>query len=233
MTNPTLSILLHGEAGAGKSWLAGTAPYPCLILDSEGRSRYIPNGPKILWDPRTEDPPVADGTWAVCIVNVDDYDVFTATYQWLQSGRHQFKSVGIDSLMEAQKRYIDKLAGLRALETQDWGSILRHLESLVRNFRDLTLEASNTIDCVVMTVGTRVGDAGRHEPLLQGQLKTNVPYFMDAVGYLYVTHEAEGRQQRNLLLSPTPTVVAKDGTNLLGGPVVAEPNLTTLYERLT
>ena len=148
MTNPTLSILLHGEAGAGKSWLAGTAPYPCLILDSEGRSRYIPNGPKILWDPRTEDPPVADGTWAVCIVNVDDYDVFTATYQWLQSGRHQFKSVGIDSLMEAQKRYIDKLAGLRALETQDWGSILRHLESLVRNFRDLTLEASNTIDCV-------------------------------------------------------------------------------------
>jgi hypothetical protein len=55
---------------------------------------------------------------------------------------------------------------------------------------------------------------------------------MDAVGYLYVTHEADGRLQRNLLVQPTPTIVAKDGTGRLGGPAIAEPNITQLYERL-
>lgn len=230
--NPTLTMLLHGDPGAGKSWLAGSAPAPLLILDSEGRSRYIPAGPKILWDPRTQDPPVYDGTWTVCIVTVSDFDVYTRVYQWLQSGRHQFRSVDIDSLMECQKMYIEQLAGLHSMETQDWGTLLRHIEAMVRHYRDLVLEPTNTVEFVVMTVGTKVGETGRHEPLLQGQLRTTIPYFMDAVGFLYVTHEAEGRIQRNLLLSPTPTIVAKDGTNLLGGPVVAEPNLAALYERL-
>lgn len=233
MVNPTLTMLLHGDAGAGKSWLAGSAPDPLLILDAEGRSRYIPGGPKILWDPRTEDPPMPDGTWTQCIVNVSDFDILGRVYQWMQSGRHGFRSIDIDSLMEAQKRYIDKLVGLRSLETQDWGSVLRHLESMVRNYRDLVLEPSNTVEMVVVTVGTKVGENGRHEPLLQGALRTTIPYFMDAVGYLYVTHEADGTLRRNLLVQPTPTIVAKDGTGRLGGPVIPDPNLTQLYERLT
>jgi hypothetical protein len=230
--NPTLTGLLHGDAGAGKSWLAGTAPLPLLILDAEGRSRYIPGGPKIMWDPRTEDPPQYDGTWTQCIVNVTEFDIMSRAYQWLQSGRHQFRSVDIDSLMECQKKYIDRLVGMNALEMQDWGSVLRHLESMVRSYRDLVLEPTNTVDCVIVVVGTTVGENGRHEPLLQGALRKTIPYFMDFVGYLYVTHEADGRLQRNLLVQPTPTIVAKDGTGLLGGPAIAEPNITSLYERL-
>lgn len=229
---PTLTILLHGEAGAGKSWLTGTAPAPLLLLDVEGRSRYIPSGPKRLWDPLREDPPAADGTWNVCIVDVHDFDILQRVYQWLQSGRHQFRSVGIDSLMEAQKRYIDKLAGLRALETQDWGSVLRHLESTVRHYRDLTLESTNTIKCVVITVGSKIGETGRSGPQLQGALRDSIAYFMDAVGYLYTTYDSEGRVQRNLMVQPSPTIVAKDGTGRLGGPVIAEPNLTAMWQGL-
>jgi hypothetical protein len=84
----------------------------------------------------------------------------------------------------------------------------------------------------VVVVGTTVGENGRHEPLLQGALRKTIPYFMDTVGYLYVSHTPDGGLQRNLLVQPTPTIVAKDGTGQLGGPVIADPNITQLYERL-
>lgn len=229
---PILSILLHGDAGVGKSRLAGTAPTPSLILDAEGRARYLP-GRKIEWDPLRDAPPAVDGAWDMCIVSVTDFKVLSRVFQWLQSGQHGFVSVALDSLMEVQKRYIEELVGMEQLQTQDWGSVLRHLEALVRNYRDLVLSPANTVDCVVFTVGTRVNENGRYEPLLQGALRQTLPYLMDTVGYLYVTHDADGSLQRNLLVQPTQTIVAKDGTGLLGGPVIASPNLTTMFESLT
>lgn len=229
---PILSILLHGDAGVGKSWLAGTAPAPLLVLDAEGRGRYLPRGPKIEWDPLREEPPAA-GDWNICVVNVANFDILGRVFQWLQSGQHCFRSVALDSLMEIQKRYIDQLVGMEQLQTQHWGDVLRHLESLVRNYRDLVLTPSNTVDCVVFTVGTKVNDNGRYEPLLQGSLRQTLPYYMDAVGYLYVTQDVDGSLQRNLLVQPTQTIVAKDGTGRLGGPVIVKPDLTEMFNALT
>ena len=54
----TLSILIHGESGVGKSWLADSVPGPRLVLDAEGRARYTPSGPKVAWNPRDSEPPV-------------------------------------------------------------------------------------------------------------------------------------------------------------------------------
>lgn len=33
--------MIHGETGAGKSWLANSAPGPRLVLDAEGRADYL------------------------------------------------------------------------------------------------------------------------------------------------------------------------------------------------
>jgi len=229
---PTLSILIHGDAGVGKSRLAGTGPTPLLILDAEGRARYLP-GRKVVWNPYTEQPPVADGSWDICIVVISKFDDLSQVFQWLQSGQHPFVSVALDSLMEAQKRLIDQVAGMEQLQTQDWGVVLRRLEALVRSYRDLTIVDSNPLDCAIFTVGTQVSDTGRYEPLLQGALRRTLPYYMDTVGYLYVTHEVEGQPTRNLLVQPTQTIVAKDGTDRLGGPVIQNPNLSQLFKELT
>lgn len=230
----TLTMLLHGESGVGKSWLGDTAPYPRLVLDLEGRARYTPSGPKISWDPM-QPPPVADGTWSTCVVTVADFDTLQRVYQWLRSGQHQFRSVIMDSLMEAQKRCIDQQVGVNALDQQDWGTLLRKLEALVRSYRDLTLLPTNACEVVVFIVGTKNVD-GTYRPLLQGQLAATVPYYLDVVGYYFMAPAQDAAGQttytRQLLVQPTGGFVAKDGTGRLPGPVINAPNIEQLWTLL-
>lgn len=224
------SFLVHGDAGVGKSRLISTLPKPLLLLDAEGRARYLP-GKKIEWDPQREKPPEQCDDWDICIVHVQDYAVLDLAYQWVQSGQHCFKSIGIDSLTEAQKRFVDQLVGMEQLQQQDWGAVLRNLESLVRKYRDVALSPANSIECVAFVAGSRANDNGKILPLLQGALRDTLPYHVDSCGYLYVTHE-NGAINRNLLVQPMPTIVAKDGTDKLGGPIILNPNLTDLYNQL-
>lgn len=237
----TLSALIHGESGIGKSWFGDTAPAPRLIIDLEGRAKYTPSGPKVWWDPR-QAPPVYDGTWNTCVVSCPDFDTLQTVYTWLRSGKHPFISVVVDSLMEAQKRCIDVVAGMNALDQQDWGTLLRKLEALVRSYRDLLLYPENPVQCVVFIVGSRQNDkTGKQEPLLQGQLRDTVPYYIDLVGYLHKQPVAEvpGTYQRSLLIDNLPGFVAKDGTGRLVqafGPIVPlrdnEQHLTQLMQYL-
>lgn len=222
-------MLVHGEAGVGKSRLGATTPAPRLILDAEGRAKYLPCAVgTVYWDVN-QAPPAYDGTWDTCIAVVPDFKTMDLVYRWLQSGQHPFVSVVVDSLMEIQKRLIDETVGLDAVAQQDWGTILRKLEKLVRDYRDLVLVPSNPTDVVLMTVGSRETN-GKMRPMLQGQMATSVPYFMDIVGYLYTTFNVEDQTvSRSLLVQPTNIAVAKDGTDRLTGIGTSIPN-PSIYE---
>jgi hypothetical protein len=232
----TLTMLVHGESGVGKSWLADTVPAPRLILDSEGRAKYTPSGPKIGWDVRTGAPPAYDGTWETCVASVPDFETMTLAYQWLRSGQHHFTSVVVDSLMEIQKRCMDQVAGVNQMQTQDWGTLLRELERVVRGYRDLTLIPTNNTSVVVFIVGSKNSD-GKMIPLLQGALRDTVAYYLDVVGYLFqqAVTAADGVTTefvRSLLVASQPGFVAKDGTGRLPGPIIQSPNIAQLVELL-
>lgn len=229
-----LTVLLHGESGGGKSWLADTAPAPRLILDVEGRSHFLPSEPKIEWDPVAAPPEAGD--WETCIVRVRDLSTLDRVYQWLASGQHPFKSAVLDSLMEVQKRFIDDIAGTEQMKTQDWGTLLRKLESNVRSFRDMATNPHNGLDVVVFITGTIVeNDTGLRRPLLQGQIKLTLPYYVDVVGFLYVAASSQDptKTSRYLMVENTGYAVAKDATGRLPRPTIEAPNLTTLYQNLT
>lgn len=229
----TFTMLVHGEAGVGKSRFIDTMPAPRLILDAEGRAHYLPSGPKVFWDPRTQAPPApptAEAYWETCVAVVPDFETLDIVYRHLQ-GPHPFKSVGLDSLMEVQKRLIDDVAGLDQLDQRDWGVVLRKLEKLVRDYRDLVMRPENPCDVVIMSVGSRDQD-GKMRPMLQGQMSDTIPFYMDAVGYMYTTHSPEGLT-RAMLVQPTPTAVAKDGTDRLGGPSIPNPNMAEIYATLS
>jgi len=184
----SLTIMVYGESKVGKSSFAVTAPYPRLMLDVEGGHRFLPVTIK-YWDPMTEEPPVADGTWDTVVVQVREYDVVMKTFQWLQSGKHQFKSLIIDSISELQVKCMDNIAGTEQMKMQQWGELLRHMGALLRDLRDLTMHPTQPLEAVVLTAMARKGQDGVFRPYLQGQLAIQAPYFYDILGAITVETE--------------------------------------------
>ena len=181
----SLTIMVHGESKVGKSTFAVTAPYPRLMLDVEGGHRFLPINVK-YWDPIREEPPVADGTWDTVVVQVRDYDVVMKAFQWLQSGKHQFKSLIIDSISELQVKCMDNIAGTEQMKMQQWGELLRHMGALLRDLRDLTMHPTQPLEAIVLTAMSRKGQDGVYRPYLQGQLAVQAPYFYDILGAITV-----------------------------------------------
>jgi len=182
--NRSLSILVHADTKVGKSTFGNTAPAPRLLLDTESAARFLP-GSKVAWNPMTQAPPEYDGTWETCVVTVRDYETFTKAYDWLNSGQHPFKSVVIDSVSELQDKCKYNLTADGRMTMQLWGDLLAHMGRMVRNFRDLTEHPTRPLEAVVMTAMTQMKD-GKYRPYVQGQLQTQLPYFMDVIAYMFV-----------------------------------------------
>jgi hypothetical protein len=179
----SLSILVHADTKVGKSTFANTAPAPRLLLDAEAAHRFLP-GRKVYWDPGRDAPPAWDGSWDTCVVRVRDYGVMTSTMAWLITGQHHFESVIVDSISEVQKKMKDQI-GSDGMKLQLWGELLTHMESLIRQLRDLTEHPTKPLTAVVLTAMTEQRD-GKWRPYVQGQLRVTLPYFIDVVGYAFV-----------------------------------------------
>lgn len=179
----SVTMMLYGASKVGKSTLAATAPAPRLLLDVETGHRFLPLQMK-YWDPLREDPPVLDGTWDTIVVKATSWGIVLKTFQWLQSGKHPFKSLIIDSISELQIKCMnDLVAPTEALKMQQWGELLRHMGAFLRDVRDLTMHPTAPLDAVILTAMAAERD-GKSRPYLQGQLATQAPYFYDVLGAL-------------------------------------------------
>ncbi len=220
-----LSLVIHGESGTGKSWLGDTSPSPRLILDAEGGSRFTPSQPKVYWDPITGPPPVGAET---VIVMVRDFGTMSYVFQWLNAGQHDFKSIVLDSVTELQKRCIDAIVGTSQMRLQDFGELLREMETLIRQFRDLHMHPVNPIPVSVLITTTKQDNSGTFRPHVAGQLALSLPYFVDVVGYLYNKPNPETQlMDRALLVTSTPGFIAKDRTDRLGHELI-NPNIVDM-----
>lgn len=217
----TLTALIHGESGVGKSDLADTIPGPRLILDAEGGSEYTPSWPKQIWNPNFP-PPGMPGcephlqqiTQTVRVI-VQDWQTWLRVHQWIQSGQHPFVSMVLDSLTEIQKRCRDNIRGTEQMQLQHWGTMLIEMETVVRQLRDLAKSPYNPLMNVIMLSLTDLNkDRGR--PLLQGSLQVALPGFVDVVGYMSANPSPDGQTlQRWLLVQPYGQYVAKDRTKVI------------------
>lgn len=222
-----INAVIFGPSKAGKTWLADTAPPPRLILDAEGKTRFLPSR-KVYWDPTSAAPPEADGTWDTCIVPVRSYRVLELAREWLMSGQHPFCSVVLDSISEAQQRAVDEVAGVKQMQTQDWGALLRMVAALARALRDLTTHPTKPLDAVIINAMTRRGDDGVERPFLQGQMEDRLPYFYDLVNYLCIIPGADGKPIRRLIVEPAPGFATGEAVGGVLGPYIDDPNLTDM-----
>ncbi len=242
MSDRRLTLLVHGEPGSGKSWLFNSAPGPRLLLDAEGRAEHLKKMPErvsqpiVRWDPRNPLPAESSDPDVVTVVDVRSWDDVELAYKWLDSGRHPFASVGLDSITEIQQRLVDDIAGLEQMRTQDWGTALRRGEGLVRNLRDLRNHPTNPLWAIVVIAGT-ADKSEKMRPMLQGQLAVKIAHHFDVVGFMQKRRNPETGERERLLWvdAYVEGVVAKDNTDDLSftyGEYITNPDLSAMLQVL-
>lgn len=183
-----MSVLLHGDSKAGKSTLSFTAPFPMLVQDAEGSTKFITRKPdgtklrKIKWDPMRDYPPEC-GDWDICLVKSTNWQVIKQTYDHLSASPHCFRSTSLDSITEMQRKCKAALKGDEQMQQQDWGSLLNKMDALIRGTRDLCEIPGNPLEVSVFLAETVMKD-GKWRPNMQGAVRESMPYWVDLLGYV-------------------------------------------------
>lgn len=213
---PYLNLLIYGEPGAGKTYLAGTAlddkaTSPVLLLDVEG-------GAVTLRSRKSLDVVQVRTIKEVENVNNELYNAKDMHY----------KTVIIDSLTELQKldmRTVQQNEYNRTPEKVDidvpsqraWGKSGERVRRIITAYKDLPCHVIAT--CLVGSELDEVNGVMNYYPSLPGKLRGDVPGYFDVVGYLKATSKKVGQDTeivRTLQVAKTERVVAKDRTGVLG-----------------
>lgn len=232
-----LTFMLIGGPKQGKTWLSSTVPAPRLIIDLEGRARYTPNGEKAsFWngvdDPMKINPKSPSSTY---ILETTDIQVLDTARQWLRTGKHPFKSIVLDSVMELRYYIIQSFfPGAIEIPRQQWGKPNNSLEQALRDLKHMVLSKDNPCKCMVFVTGATTDiESGKVKPLVKGTVGELAVYWMDVVGYL---HYDPKTMKRYLYIGPNPMEAeVGDGTNRiitkLGGKIV-DPDFEVVFNAL-
>lgn len=228
---PHFNMLVYGDSGTGKTYLAGTAyavpeMQRMLFIDIEGGSLTL----------RKDFPNIET-------VRIESWKQMQELYDALRAGGHGFNTVALDSLTEIQKFNMDQIM-LKLIEGNDerdmdvpslreWGKNLEQIRRFVRAFRDLPLN-------VIFTALRRIDKDRLNRPInmpsLSGKMAGEVAAFLDIVLYYSIKEvddpDGPGKKQLRVLQSAaTESTTAKDRSGLLP-PVMVGPTMEQLYDAI-
>lgn len=192
MAEDSLSVLMHGPAGAGKTTLSLTGPKPILFLDAETASRFIPKTfRKIKWDPsKDSQAPKYDGTWDVCVVRIKDWETADKIVKILGTHRHSFRTVVVDSVSEILIKAKESISK-DVFKIQNWGELGQNMGKFLRSLRDITADEDSSIEMLAMISATKEYNVGsdtkpqmQFRPLLEGSVKDTIQYLYDILAFI-------------------------------------------------
>jgi len=191
------SMILFGEYGTGKSWLAASADdiedyAPVLAVDIEGSfagvGRKYPN---------------------VDIVKADSFDKLEYIKRELLTEEHEYKTVIFDTLNVAQKRAKAEFKKQFPNNTfAMWDALAEWSLDFVRSMH----HAGFLAIFVAHPQGGKDDNTGKATTTvkLAGGARSEVPTVPDLIGYTFYTSDDEGNRIRALQVDGTQSVVAKN-----------------------
>lgn len=192
-TSHKVKAVVYGASGSGKTSFAGTAKNAVFASAEGGLLSIAKNAPNY-----------------VEIKTLQDLKDF---YQYLKTQTHSFETVIIDSITEINdiiKADIEKKTG-KGMQLQDWGTLSKEIRMIFRSFRDLPMHvlfiAQETAD-----EKDENGTASKIVPSLNGKASTEIAYFMDIVGYIYITKTGT----RAMITNANSRFLTKDRSGLIG-----------------
>jgi hypothetical protein len=237
--NYTFNMLIYGDWGVGKTFLAGQADSvpemrKVLFIDMEGGTLSL-----------RKDFPRVD------LVRCTSWRELQSVYNALYAGGHPYKTIVIDSLTEAQKFNLDQImidliqkSAERDLDIpglQEWGKNQNQIRKFVRGFRDLPV---NTIFTALMKEDKDRMQRPIKTVDLAGKLGKQVPAFLDYVFHYYKkeveSNETDSNGQkitrtaRVMLTQGTDSVLAKArvGTNPKLPKIIVDPSMQKIWDYL-
>ena len=206
-------ILVYGMAGAGKTFLARTAPGKVLVISAEAGLLSIRDAQNVE------------------AIEVKSAAEVVEVYEALRSGKLQYDTVCLDSISEISELLLQAEKAKHKDARKAYGEVQESVTNVMRAFRDLQMHV------MFICKEDKVNNDGVFEqaPKMVGtKLGQSITYFFDEVLALRVIEDtdAEGNpvQARWLQTRIGQGYVAKDRSGKLEA--FEEPNLTKLIEKL-
>lgn len=207
-----VKILTHGDAGAGKTTLCSTAPYPVIASAEAGllalRKFNIP---------------------AAQITTLMDLWEF---YRWCKDSgeaRKNFQTICLDSLSEIAEKVLGASKKIAKDPRQAYGDLQDQMVELVKAFRDLQgyhVYFSCKQELVKNNEGRWI-----FQPGMPGtKVGPMLPYLFDEVFYLGVARTPEGVRYRYLQTEFDGVYVAKDRSGSLDA--IERPDLSFVINKM-
>ncbi len=227
------TMMLYGTPGIGKTWLAGTSAQvkimqPILVIDTDGSYRTL-QGKKQF-----------DG---LDIVRIRDFGSLSNVYNKLVAPG-KYKTIVLENLGEIHTLAMDELMSITTKKNpnqneyvpsmREYGIVRKQMLNVLKHF---TLDEE--INLIVTCHAKKYRDelTGRESifPNIPGKLATDVPGYVDIVGYLSVEEPKLADRTRGVeavrvvRFQPSPKIEAKDQSDKLGQQL-ENPTMQTIID---
>jgi len=228
-------MLIFGEPGVGKTTFMGTVLdhpdlLPCLWLDIEGGTT-----------------PIADKL----LHHKSDVDVIplrtlkklqeTQNLLYMEGDNLPYRSLVVDNMTELQSidmKVIMREAKANARDPskididvpsqREWGKSREHMRAITRSLRDLPCHlftTAHTVDVI------KDGQPDRIYPGFGGKAKSDVPGFLNIVGYMTMLTERGKEPEIRIQTIGSKQVLAKDRFKKLDH-LLINPTIPAIYETI-
>ena len=207
-----VKVLVYGQAGAGKTVLTSTAPYPFLI-SAEGGELSLRGV-------------------AIPMVKVATVDDLRDVYDWCSRSNEakQFQTICIDSLSEIAEVVLNNAKRQVKDPRQAYGELIEKMETTIRMFRDLP-GRNVYMSAKMEPTKDELTGVVKYGPAMPGkQLAVKLPYFFDQVCRLGINKTPQGELYRFLQTQPDMQYEAKDRSGALAP--VEPPHLAQLFNKI-
>jgi len=229
----SLTALIYGPAGAGKTPVACSTEGVTLIIAAESGHRFVGRDrPRLTWNPRAAVPTdVPENAIVVATLRASDE---SPTQAWedaqliakvLVSGKHPFDNVVIDTLTSLQAHCIASVTARSRrgeMDQQGWGKVLSELKRFVSTVTEQVDNPVRPLSVVAATAQATMRESeGEFTPDLSGSVRTALIELFDLVGYMVIASDFDategpaGPEHRRLAIGPGYGAQARDRSSAL------------------
>ena len=223
------TLIIYGDSGKGKTWLAGTLPEnKTLIIDIDGGIETLigtgSNHTFIQLRMTTEDLEAG---------NIG-YSRLVKLFAELRENEGKYEYIVVDSMSELEKYLLYSLKterGKEFLSMSEYGGVADQLREIIRWFRDLTEQGINVIfTALEMPLAIQENENGtitRAFPMLMKKLSPEFCGLVDMIGRVEVNPKT---QERRIRFMGNDDIIAK--TRIAGVGEFENPDLGALFEKI-